>query len=231
MKGNLVLNSRDKRLLEVIRDHLFLPSDVAQQYLFGSTTRRGFDRRKKQLIDHGLIRSERLSISTRRTILTLTKRGFDLAQQGFPIDLPKNQTIDLRSMEHDNLVIQTRFRLLEFWDAVWLPERTLKSERLSRIPDGIIKFDSGKMIAVELENTPKGPKRFNEIQRSWISTEFDLVLYVAASQGLFESIKDYLRTGPKDDLFGLISFPDLVKGKPKVWSPGHVSDLLSKAKL
>jgi hypothetical protein len=119
---------------------------------------------------------------------------------------------------HDSTVTAVRLRLSELWDAKWIPESLIKSEEFSQVPDGMMVFQNGRQVAIEVENTPKGPKRFRELQERWRGMPVRLVLFVATSDSMFRIVQSYLEAGPRDLPFGLVNWEALENGTPKVWT-------------
>src|SRR6185436_9468757 len=90
---------------------------------------------------------------------------------------------------HDWNVTENRLRLCELFDATWIPEKALKTHTLKKIPDGILLFQSGKRIAVEVENSIKAKDRYQQMWREWEQHDFVLVLYIATTDAVYRSLE------------------------------------------
>ncbi len=107
------------------------------------------------------------------------------------------QRLDPRTLVHDAIVTSVRLRLSYFWDGSWIPERVIKQDEYPQIPDGLLVFQSGKKVAVEVENSPKDKTRFFQNMERWRKTDFKLVLFVATTTALVARIEGYLKEGPQ----------------------------------
>ena len=225
------IQERDRMIMRAIYDHRYLPTKVVDRYIFNGIDSRRSRERIQELESAGLVRRERLAPFANRTVLRLTRTGTSLALENRATEIAQPRRIDLRTFLHDNIVIASRFRLAEFWDAVWIPEGAVKAEDYPQIPDGILVFASGTQVAIEVENSSKGPKRFRELQERWRNMKTKLVLYIATSPSLHRLIQGYMKAGPQDLPFGLVLWSDLEMRQPLIWTVRGELDLLSRRLL
>ncbi len=224
--GRLRFQIRDQGILDTCYEQNFLMIDQIRRYFFKGLSARRARQRLKILVNHGLIRREYGMDSDR--FVRLTSSGVKRAEQGRGILIPQRKKLDANTFHHDACVTAVRLRLNELWLGKWLPEALLKSESFPHIPDGVWIFPSGKQIAIEVENSPKGPDRFHKIQARWRNSSALLVLYVTTSNEMHRIVKSYLETGPQDLPFGLVTLDDLEAGKPPVWSVMGELDLFDR---
>lgn len=222
------LQTRDQKLLTLAFDHQFIPKRDAQRFVFNSTTKRHARQRLAELEHAGYIQTDPIFRLGSSPIIRLTKQGLAFAKILRPYEIPRRRKLDPLTFVHDSIVLSTRLRLEELWDATWIPEGALKAEQYPQIPDGVMVFPSGAQIAVEIENSDKGVTRFNAIQERWRQVPVRLVLYVATQATLYKAIQKYLNRGPQDIPFGVISWLDLDQGQPKVWTVRGEIDLLGR---
>lgn len=227
----IIVQERDRRIIKAIYDHRYLPTKDVERYIFKGLDSRRARERILELELAGLVRRERLDPFANRTILRLTRSGTALALEHRAAEIPQLRRVDVRTFLHDSLVISARFRLSEFWEAVWIPEGALKSEDYPQIPDGVMVFASGSQVAIEVENSSKGPKRFRELQERWRSVRALMILYIATAPNLYRLIQGYLKTGPQDLPFGLLLWSDLEMRQPKIWTARGEIDLLARRDL
>ena len=222
------LQRRDHDLIDLTYEQQFVSVGHAQKYVFGSMQPRRQRERILELERAGVIRREECLVSQVGRIIRLTKSGVQIAESRRSEIIPQQRKLDLRTLQHDALVTAVRLRLSQLWDAHWIPERLIKAEQFRHIPDGVAVFESGTQIAIEVENSPKGPKRFREIQERWRGVPVKLCLYVASQAVMHRIVLSYLKDGPQDLPFALVSWDELATGTPKVWSVFGELDLFSR---
>jgi DNA-binding MarR family transcriptional regulator len=227
----IMLQKRDRELLRLTYEQQFLSVGQAHQFVYPDVAARIKQRRIFELERAGLIRRERGFGADRAGIIRLTQSGIKIAEIDRCERVPQLRKISAQTFFHDALVTSVRLRLAQFWGARWIPERLIKAESFAHIPDGVLVFPTGSIIAIEIENSPKGPKRFREIQERWRANPVKLCLYVASSEHMHRVLKKYLEAGPRDLPFGLISWSELERGAPPVWMPQGEIDIFSTREL
>jgi hypothetical protein len=231
MKTTTWIQDRDRSMMEKIQDHRFLLSEQIYQYIFKGTNERTARARLEKLETAGLIRREFSIVFRSQRIIRLTQRGEALVNAQRSPGLRITKRFDTRTLEHDSIVSSVRFRVEEHWQGVWIPEAALKAEAFPQIPDGVFVFPNETQVAIEVENSPKGPARFHQIQERWRSVPVALILYVATSPEMMASVRSYLKSGPQDLPFGLVLWSELKVGTPKVWTVAGELDLFNLRSL
>jgi hypothetical protein len=224
------IGERDREILRVSYEQQMVSIDQMTRYLFG-----GHDtharRRLRELAQAGLLREAEVRGRFPLKLYRPTGYGVKVAQGLTPLVSPQRRAFSLLTLEHDLLVTEVRLRLAQFWDAVWLPERALRADEYRQIPDGVLLFQSGKKIAIELENSSKAKRRYQRIWQKWPGTGTFLVLYVATTPVVAALLRKLLVDAPKGAAFGLVEWEALQAGSkstPKIWTPKGEVDLLSR---
>jgi hypothetical protein len=225
------LQERDRLLMTVIYEQHFVETDQIARFFFREATRRRALQRIQVLEKAGILRREEHFYQRGRSILRLTQHGTAVVEQNRAALIPQRTKLDVRTLVHDGLVTATRLRLQELWDGVWIPESLIKAEEFPHIPDGILVFPNRRQVAVEVENTPKGPERFREIQERWRRATVRLVLCVVPDATMLRIVRRYLESGPQDLPFGLVHWEALKDGVPLVWTVMGELDLFSRRSL
>jgi hypothetical protein len=110
-----------------------------------------------------------------------------------------------------------------------MPERAIKHLEDKLVPDGLIEFESGEKIAVEIENSFKAKRRFERFLWRWDGVDGLLcVLYVATTPKLREWIRQAIVRGPKDSPLGVVLWEDLKSGAPPIWTVAGELNLLAR---
>ena len=228
-RAMIELQPRDCALIDLIYEHQFISTLEVERYLFKDVEPRIARRRVLLLERAGVIRREKNLTFGLRPILRLTRAGRTIVETRRPFFVKQRTRIDLRTLMHERAVLCARLRLSELWDGQFIPEAALKQEDYPQLPDGVFVFKSGAQIALEVENSLKGPARFHEIQARWQGVKVRAVLYVATNQHIFENVKRYLETGSRSAPFALTTIQNLEQPKPSpaFTALGH-ADLFSK---
>ncbi|MGK5087916.1 hypothetical protein WDW86_10190 [Bdellovibrionota bacterium FG-2] len=179
----------------------------------------------------GFVRKEMISMLGGRRVIRLTERGISVAKQEHHLDIPQARHLDIPTLTHDAIVTSVALRLAQLWEGTWIPERALKKTDYSQIPDGVFVFDNQKKIAIEVENSIKGRRRFLGLLERWRSVDVLLVLYISTSNAIHETVKRYLSQGPKKPAFALVPWRDLKDGIPSVWSTEGELEIFNKKEL
>jgi hypothetical protein len=227
----IVIQPRDRAILQTVYEQHFVLMRDAERYFFPGVSVRKAQQRIVELERAGLVRRERLKPYGHQPYLRLTKDGRSVATADRAVEIPQIKNINVTTFQHDRIVGAVRLRLREFWSATWIPEGALKKEDYPQIPDGMLLFPSGTRVAIEVENSIKGPKRFHELMKRWAPVPVKLVLYIATSPNLFNLLQGYLKKGPEGLPFGLLNWSDLEMRQPLVWTVRKELDLLSWREL
>jgi len=226
------IQERDQRLLRVIYEQQFVLMSQIERWFFGKQSARRARQRIQVLSEAGWLQRVESPLIKHARIIRLTKSGVSIAETDRVERIPQTRTLDVSTLLHDSIVTSVRLRLEELWDAFWVPERLIKAEQFSHIPDGLVIFDASRLqVAVEVENSPKGPKRFHEIQQRWRGSKVELILYVASSPTMFRIVQNYLKTGPQDLPFALVLWSELEAGVPHAWTVAGEIDVFSRRDL
>jgi len=225
------LQTRDLLLINLTYEQQFLCVGQAHEFVYRDMEKRRKQTRILELERAGFIRRERGLGYDRAGIIRLTQSGIKLAENDRAERIPQLRSLSIQTLLHDSIVTAVRLRLAQLWTATWIPERLIKGDSFAYVPDGMLVFASGSIVAVEIENSPKGPKRFREVQERWRSNPVKLCLYVASSVVMYRIVKKYMESGPKDLAFGLVNWRELEKGTPYVWMPQGNIDIFSRREL
>lgn len=228
-RNNYQLQERDRRVLELCYEQQFLTLDQVSRFFFGGYIGNA-SRRMSSLRSLGLLRTQSvLTLGGKVEILRVTARGRTEARKGSKYLIPQVRQVGFSTLSHDAMVIDTRVRLQSLWEATWIPERVLKHEKLAQVPDGVLVFQSGKKVAVEVENSLKGKARYQRIWKAYQDgPSLALVLYVVASERLLSRIKTYMADAPSGLAFGAVLWSDLKSGVPSLWTPKGELPLFSR---
>lgn len=225
------LQPRDRQILNLAYEQQFVTMKQIETWVFSEQTKRRANQRILALERSGLLKSELPQVGFQSRIIRLTRSGIKVAETDRAERIPQVKRISIQTLLHDSFVTAVRLRLGELWNAVWIPERLLKAEQFAQIPDGLLVFPSGATVAIEVENTPKGPKRFREIQERWRGSSVKLCLYVATSDVMFRVVKSYLLAGPRDLPFGVVNWRDLEAGTPEVFMAAGEINIFTRREL
>lgn len=225
------LQQRDLEILCCCYEQQFLTIEQIEGFYFKSAHGNKARERVRELSKAGLVRTEKSQLASIGKIVRLTKAGEKLAAANVALAVPQARKLDLATLMHDSIVTSVRLRLRELWDGRWIPERALR-DKYEIIPDGIVQFESGFSIAVEIENSLKGKARFLGLIETWSKVEsVSLILYVATSRQLERLIHGYLQERSVEKMFGLVCWDDLKAGVPAVQSPAGALPLFEKRTL
>ena len=225
------IQQRDIEILKCCYEQQFLTLEQIEKYYFKSTHGNLARRRVGELRKAGLVRAEDSRLATTGKIIRLTRSGQKLIASQCAFDVPQARSIDLATLMHDSIVTSVRLRLSEIWSGAWVPERALK-DKYPIIPDGIVKFESGFNVAVEIENSSKGRTRFCQILNTWNQVEnVSLILYIATTEQLERLILSYLAEVKMKLPAVVVQWSSLCSGMPLVKSPAGELPIFSKREL
>jgi hypothetical protein len=105
---------------------------------------------------------------------TLSELGFSSVNSTLSWDVARDlkplRRLNPKILDHDAKVTSARLRILQLWNATFVPERAIKAKDFPEIPDGIFFFPSGRGVALEIENSDKGRARFLRLLERWKDT-------------------------------------------------------------
>lgn len=214
------VQERDKEMAKTIYEEQFLRLSTISRFFFNESFQSA-SKRVLKLVNLRLFRFEKLNLPGAPKVVRLTPNGVKLARSVSPFEVKQKRKVPLSTFEHDSVVSMTRLKLKEYFDASWIPEKALKSHNLKKIPDGILLFQSGRRIAVEVENSVKSKDRYLEMWREWESHDFLLVLYVTTNDIVHKAIQKRMSEFPGTKVrFGLIHLNVLMEASAEsVWTP------------
>lgn len=222
----LELQNRDKRILKLCYEQQFLLVSHIRDYLFEGNYVEA-KRRVRELKAAGLLEENELK-HRRAKLIQLTSTGKRFASDLSQVEAGFTK-VDPATVEHDSIVTQVRLRLEQSWKGVWIPERALRALNLDEVPDGVMRFESGKKIAIEVENSLKGRTRFTDRLQRWNRDQGAyIVLYVATNEEIYLHLKAWLEDSKRSPLFCLTRLTQLLLPEPEVWSPIGDIDLFSE---
>ncbi len=217
--GVMRIQERDKEIIRRIYEQQFLFHEHVERYFFRNASSQLARIRIAELAKVGLLRKETVTVLGNRRIIRLTPDGLELARQLHHFDIPQLRRLDLKTVEHDAIVTSVALRLHELWDGLWVPERALKKEDYTQIPDGVFVFQNSNKVALEIENSLKGRNRFLENLDKWRFTPMRLVLFVTTHPKIHSALKRFIDQGPGKVPFALVDWDQLKNGTPTVWCP------------
>jgi DNA-binding MarR family transcriptional regulator len=227
----MVIQERSKEVLRRCYEQQFLHFGHLRRYLFKGTSKQNVWQRVADLERAGLVRRERLAAKEGGSIIRLTRKGLDEVRTWHRLEIPMARRLDTDTLEHDALVTSVAFRLAELWDGVWIPERAIKRDEFSEVPDGVFVFNSGAKVAVEVENSIKGRARFLSLLERWRGTSMRLVLYVSSAPGISAALRRYLAHGPNGVPLALVEWGALAEGTPYAWCVKGELDVFRRRSL
>lgn len=222
------LQPRDREILRCCYEQQFLMYEQIERFFSANNA----NRRILKLKQAGLLYSDKSAALLKQHLLRLTPAGLSIARGESPYDVPQSKKVDLLTLTHDRIVTDVRLRLRELWDGIWIPERALK-DKYTRIPDGLFQFDdTGKTVAVEIENSTKGQARFLTIMNEWARAEgVHIVLYIATTKRVFEAINKLFSSAPHRPAFALVSYDAFMSTTALCHSPRGALDLFTRRTL
>lgn len=214
----MILQVRDREILSCIYEQRFLLMHHVENYFFKNKSPAKARERILELGKSGFICKETNPILGNRKCIRLTQLGIQVVEEFHALILKQKRNLDFRTLNHDAIVSSVRLRIKQLWDGVWIPESALKIQEYPQIPDGVIVFPSRRKIAIEVENSAKGKERFLSLLNRWKSVDIFLVLFVVTQPVLFQVIRKNLSVDSSGLPFGVVQWPHLENGLPKVWT-------------
>lgn len=220
------MQERDKAILKVCYEQQFLLTEHIRDHFFGGNyaeaKRRIIELRKEDYLQGAGFRIGQ------KCAHILGHRGMPIAEANSNIRVTEYPVIDRLKAEHDAIVTDIRLRLENEWNGKWTPEIDIQADHPSKIPDGIFEFGNELKAAIEVENSLKGRKRFQDRLLLWRPNEIDMVIYFATTEEIYESLKSFLEVAPRHPSFYLVSYDAFRSGDGSAWhnKDGHVQNLL-----
>ena len=229
--GRVVLTSRDREIAKLCFEQQFLMIEHIRSFYPGASPRRA-EERISNLVKAGFFKRSFYPETGRRAVFRLTDRGNSVAREADARSLTPIRYLNPKTLDHDAKVTSARLRLLQFWNASFIPERAIKTKKLPEVPDGLFFFPSGNGVALEIENSDKGQTRFLRLLDRWKETpSIVLVLFVVSHTRLHAVLLRYLQRATFETLIGVVRYDELIKDKPKIWTTRGERDLLSQREL
>ena len=225
------LQKRDYEILKLCYEQRVVTTEHLRDFVLKEVGERVARRRVQRLEESGVIqRKANLQLNQSR-LIQLTRQGVQLAQTHAAVSIPQVRKQDLNTVLHDACVTSVRLRLEALWDGDWLSESVLKAEGFRLIPDGLWTFPNQSQVAVEIERSNKGQKRFRELLARWKDSEVSLILYIAVGEVLHRQIKAYLQKEANDLPVGLVQYEALLQEAPQIWTRLGEVDLFNRRSL
>lgn len=208
----VLLTERDKGILRLCYEQQFLLRDHLEPFFEGCSIRR-INFRLQQLIDGGYLRREHYPELGLQSIYRLTSVGIKLTQDLNPRTRRYLSKINSTTLFHDALVTSCRLKFSKIWTAQFHPERELKESEFPEIVDGLWRFQSGKFVALEVECSDKGRKRFlRRLHNLGRIESITLILYVVPNERMLSIVRTYLKDSPSEQPSGVCLWGDISAG-------------------
>lgn len=181
------ITQRDREILAWIGRHGVVTADQVARRFFGrddgATGKRAAYRRLAVLEDLGLVRRDQTPFWRAPHVIRVTKAGTEIGE----IDIAPARIVEPEMRHALALVDLTEQLLAENKGATLRTEREIRTDRWherhagtrdparGRTPDGALTLKGGKVVAIELDLTPKRSKDFERILRAYRQESFDKV--------------------------------------------------------
>ena len=193
VRSGVLLTPRDRAMLAWVGRHgIVTPEQLARRFFSradGDVGMRVAYRRFTKLESLGLLRRDATPHSRSPHVIRLTKSGATAGE----IDIAPARLVE-PEIRHSLALVDLMEQLTEAQpDCASRTEREIRTDRWherasgtrspgrGRTPDGELTLASGKVVAVELDLTPKRTKDFERILRSYKQERFDLVWWYVVS--------------------------------------------------
>ncbi len=215
----MILQTRDREILKICYEHHFLLMKHVERFFFKGKHPQKARQRILELGKAGLVERVPTSVLgiSNRLMIRLTVKGIETVRSQYPHELYQPKRINLAIQEHDAYLIAARLRLMEIWDATWIPSSVLDKDEYKEKPDGLIRFASGREVAIEIETKAQSYEKLQKHFRRNESHGFFLTLYVASYDGLFNYLKNNLEKNPIKVPIGIITHKTLLSDSPSFW--------------
>lgn len=223
------LQQRDREIIKVCYEQQFILTEHVSDHFFGGNYLQAL-RRVIELRSADYLRPAGFKIGQKMAHV-LGHQGMPVAESVSPLRLTQYPAIDPKTIEHDAIVTDIRLRLSSIWDGEWIPEKGIRSDDPTQIPDGIFLFENGKQAAIEVENSLKGRTRFERRLKQWPASGVSVVLYIATTNEIFGALKTYLGSAVDEPVCCLIGLDSIRSGHSHVWSKIGEIDLFTERML
>ena len=203
----MILQNRDREILKLCLEQQFLLSEHLEPMF---STYKQLRRRVTELKAQNYIKEDERGLLTKKNLIRLTHKGKTIALESGAINVSYLKNISPNLITHDALVTSVRLRLQGFWNAKFIPERAIQMEGVCPLPDGLFAFPTGKVIALEVENSDKGKTRFLKGLERW-NTQSSLffILYVCSNPTLELVVRHYLSLSSVNQPMGVAFRPPI----------------------
>jgi len=204
------ITARDREILAWIGRHGLVTTDQVAEWFFsradGSVGKRAAHRRLAILEGLGLVRRDQTPFWRAPWVIRVTQAGADMGEIGVrPARLVEGEvrhSLALVDLVED-LAASNKGALLR-------TEREIRTDRWhqrrdgnlrpgkGRTPDGELTLKNGKVVAIELDLTPKRSKDFERILRAYRQERFDAVWWYVVP-GAVPRVKQLVKDNRCDD--------------------------------
>jgi hypothetical protein len=204
------ITRRDREILAWIGRHGMVTTDQVAQWFFGrddgSVGKRAAHRRLAILESLGLVRRDQTPFWRAPWVIRVTQAGADIGEVGVrPARLVEGEVRHALALVDlvEGLAASTKGATLR-------TEREIRTDRWhqrrdgklrpgkGRTPDGELTLRNGKVVAIELDLTPKRSKDFERILRAYRQERFDAVWWYVVP-GAAPRVKQLVADNRVDD--------------------------------
>ena len=219
------ITGRDREILAWIGRHGVVTADQVARRFFGRDDgdmgKRAAYRRLAVLEDLGLVRRDRTPFWRAPHVLRITKAGAEVGE----IDIAPARIVEAEMRHSLSLVDLAEQLLADNKGATMRTEREIRTDRWherhsgtrqparGRTPDGELTLKNGKVIAIELDLTPKRSKDFERILRAYRQEKFDKIWWYVLP-GVVPRVTKLVNENRVDDFIDV-----------RPWTPVYVNAL------
>lgn len=219
------ITQRDREILGWIGRHGIVTADQVARRFFsredGATGQRAAYRRLTILESLGFVRRDRTPFWRAPQVLRITKAGAEVGE----VDVAPARIVEPELRHALSLVDLVEQLSAEHRTATLRTEREIRTDRWherhagtrdparGRTPDAVLTQRNGKVVAIELDLTPKRSKDFERILRAYKQERFDHVWWYVVP-GAVERVARLVKDNRADD------FVDV-----RPWKPMYVTVL------
>lgn len=215
----VVLQKRDLEILNICYEQMFMSVAQVERYFFTRANQRRARERVLELERAGYISRKKIYGETPTTLLRLTPSGLSIVSKRNEFQINPRSKIDLATLEHDLRLIDIRMRLDELWtNYVWVPEKAIRRAEYPEVPDAISIFSSGRIVAIELENSMKAEERIVRLLSRWRNTDVSLVLYFTTNSGIFKKFQKIIKAQDFETPIALVDIEAFFTSRPIAWT-------------
>lgn len=197
---------------------MFISATQVEHYFFIRADQRRARERMLELERAGYIRRQKIYGETPTTLLRLTPSGLSIISKRNEFQINPRSKVDLVTLEHDLRLIDIRMRVDEHWtNYLWIPEKAIRRAEYPEIPDALCIFKSGRIIAIELENSMKSEERIIRLLSRWRNTDVSLVLYFTTTPGIFKKFLKIIKSHEFETPIGVVDYDTFFTARPTAW--------------